>query len=296
MPNIKKFLKMLFALRSKKDAYQLLQKIYRKIRPFSWKQHSGKSLFKNHTFSRVLTTDIKFSFIYPYYDKKDTVLKSIESIKNQKIPGNIKTEIILIDDGSNDTDISKILPPDVFYLWRNKFGYGISRSRNLGAKVANGEYFVFLDPDLILSPSYIEAMVNHFHEYGTRTVLTGYLRDYHYMGCEDPRVAWGVWERPDTPSKRFLSIAGGNMAIHRDLFFEVGGFDEDLIYGDAEDILFGHLLGQLSGTTVVYSTGMTVYHIPHPPGLAHRDTSPSWDIISFKYPEFYKTYILEGYR
>jgi len=243
-----------------------------------------------------MQTKIKYSFIYPYYDKKDTVLSSIESIKNQKIPANIGIEIILIDDGSSDTSIAQFLPPDVLYLWRNKFGYGISRCRNLGAKVANGEYLVFLDPDLILSPKYIEAMDSLFHEYGNRMILTGYLQDYHYIGCEDPRVAWGVWERPDIPSKRFLSIAGGNMAIHRNLFFEVGGFDEDLIYGDAEDILFGYLIGKQQGTSVIYSKGMTVRHIPHPMGLAHRDLSPSWDIISTKYEEFYKTFFLKGNR
>ena len=165
----------------------------------------------------------------------------------------------------------------------------------MGAKISNGEYLVFIDPDLILSPSYLESMLEHFYEFGNKVVLTGYLRDYHFLGCEDPRVAWGVWERPNVPTKRFLSIAGGNMAIHRNLFFEVGGFDEDLIYGGVEDLLFGHLLSQRSETHVVYSTGMTVTHIPHPIGLAHNDYDSTWRIISLKYPEFYELN-LKGYR
>ena len=294
MRNIKKFIKMLFSLKNKQEAWQLVRKVYNKIRPSFLRKKSGRALLKKHFFAYILNSDIKVSFIYPYYDKKDTVLKSIESIKNQKVSA--KYEIILIDDGSNNTSVAQILPPDVIYLWRNKFGYGISRSRNLGAKISNGEYLVFLDPDLILSPSYLESMLEHFYEFGNKVVLTGYLRDYHFLGCEDPRVAWGVWERPNVPTKRFLSIAGGNMAIHRNLFFEIGGFDEDLIYGDAEDILFGYLLSQRSETHVVYSTGMTVTHIPHPIGLAHRELSPSWDIISAKNPNFYKTYMLEGNR
>ncbi len=85
------------------------------------------------------------------------------------------------------------------------------------------------------------------------------------------------------------------MAIHRDLFFEVGGFDEDLIYGGIEDILFGYLASKINKVYVIYSLGMSVRHIPHPVGLAHQNYDLTWEVVSYKYPEFYELN-KNGYR
>ncbi|MDA8191109.1 MAG: glycosyltransferase family 2 protein [Gammaproteobacteria bacterium] len=290
-------------VRNKRDVLILISRICERIAPANLEPSRttspafrGQELIKSHRFSYIADSTITVSFIYPFFRKDDVILASLKSLEDLIVDASIKTEVIIIDDGSEKTDISKVLPDKVIYLWRNKFEYGISRSRNLGAKIANGEYFVFLDPDLILSPNYLQAMMDQFHRFGDRVILTGYLKDYHYKGCEDPRSAWGVWENPDTYSSRFLSIAGGNMAIHRRLFSEVGGFDEDLIYGGVEDILFGYLASQLPDTGVVYSSGMTATHIPHPEGLAHARTSLSWDIVAQKYPDLYIDYIKNGLR
>lgn len=258
---------------------------------------SGKTVIQNHNFGYIFHPGVDISFIYPFYKKADTILRSIESIKSQRISfPDLKIEIIVVDDGSDETTIVEELPKDVIYVWRNKFQYGISRSRNLGAKIANGKFFVFIDPDLVLNPNYVNSVISQFQQFGHRTVLTGYLRDYFYEGCEDPRTAFGVWESHDVPTGRFLHLAGGNMAIHRDLFAEVGGFDEDLIYGEVEDTLFGYLVGQLPRTQVVYSFGLTVTHIPHAVGLAHKKPITSWDVVAYKYPEAYKKIVIEGIK
>lgn len=297
------FIHSILTIRSKKDILMLIARIYESKVPEELKtkqvlgaSYRGGELLKSHKFSYIFNSNIKISFIYPYFNKKDVINFSINSIESQEVPEEIKYEIIVIDDGSELKEVSKIIPDRIIYLWRNKFNYGISRSRNLGAKIANGEYFVFIDPDLILNPKYLKSMMDQFQQFGNRVILTGYLNDYHYKGSEDPRVAWGVWENPDVLTSRFLCIAGGNMAIHRDLFFEIGGFDEDLIYGGVEDIVFGYLASQLPDTKVIYSSGMTVSHIPHPEGLAHAKPNLSWDIVAVKYPNLYIDYIKKGLR
>ena len=257
----------------------------------------GKAVVREHNFGYIFNPTTKVSFVYPFFNKADTILRSIESIKSQRISyPDINIEIIVVDDGSEQPTIAEKLPSDVIYVWRNKFNYGISRSRNLGAKIANGEYLVFIDPDVVLNTNYINSLLAQFQQFGHRTVLTGYLRDYFYEGCEDPRTAFGVWEKPDVATTRFLHLAGGNMAIHRDLFAEVGGFDEDLIYGEVEDTLFGYLVGQLPSTHMVYSLGLTVTHIPHAVGLAHKKPTTSWDVVAYKYPEAYKKIVIEGMK
>ena len=258
----------------------------------------GEDVLRKHQFAYVFNPTAVVSFIYPYFRKKDTIQRSVNSILSQRpqLCDISQVEIIVVDDGSEDTSASQILPPQVMYVWRNKFNYGISRCRNLGAKIANGKYFVFVDPDLIFNPNYIDSVIRGFQRHGERTVFTGYLYDYHYAGCEDPRAAFGVWEQSDVPSNRFLCLAGGNMAIHRDVFAEIGGFDEDLIYGEVEDTLFGYQLSKLPNTQIVFRTELSVQHIPHPVGMAHKEPDTSWAICARKYPEAYHQIVIEGVR
>ena len=258
----------------------------------------GDAQVKQHLFKYIANPKIKISFILPYYKKRTTILNSVKSIFNQSLTlcNKDEVEVIVVDDGSEDTSVSEILPPQTTYVWSKKTGFGGSRCRNLGVKLSNGKYLVFLDPDLILNKRYIDSVLKGFKRHGDRTVFTGYLNDYFYEGCDDPRIAFGVWERPDIPCNRFLSLAAGNMAMSRTLFEEVGGFDEDLIYGEVEDTLMGYLIGQKHDTKIVYSTKMSANHIPHPTDLAHRKPEKSWSIVAKKYPEFYQKFVIEGMR
>jgi hypothetical protein len=257
----------------------------------------GAGLFRSHSFAKVLGQTKTISFVFPYYKKKDEIINAIRSLKDQKYvklsPCDI--EIIVIDDGSQEL-LDDLLDDDVIYLRRNKFKYGISRCRNLGAKVSSGRVLCFVDPDFVFPHDYVETLYSEFLRYGPRTVISGYIYDYFYKGCEDPRVAFGVWENPNKVTKRFLQLAGGHMAIDRNLFFNIGGFDEDLIYGEVEDTYFGFLLSQQPDVHIVFSTNVNVRHIPHPAGLAHAKPLDSYAVSAFKSPEFFKSYVIDGKR
>jgi hypothetical protein len=86
------------------------------------------------------------------------------------------------------------------------------------------------------------------------------------------------------------------MAMSRRLFQETPGFDEDLIYGGVEDLLFGHHLSKLPATQVVFNRGMESWHIPHPPSPAHAEPAKSWEVVKAKWPEFYDKYVVQGMR
>ena len=126
--------------------------------------------------------------------------------------------------------------------------------------------------------------------------INGPISDYHFIGCPDPRVEFGVWEMPSRPTQRFYQLAGGNMAISRNLYFETPGFDEDLIYGGVEDLLLGYHLSKLPAVSVMFNDQTQSWHIPHPPGGAHADPQKSWQIVQHKWPEFYQHYIEIGLR
>jgi glycosyltransferase involved in cell wall biosynthesis len=251
-----------------------------------------------HRFGKVAGASKKISVIYNYFKKDSTLFQSLDSIEKQswKLCDRSDVEILLIDDGTPGEPVADRLPEDVIYVWQRKIGYGICRAKNTGARLANGKYLVFLDPDIMLHPDYFDAMLRGFQEFGERAVQCSYIWDYHFVGCPDPRLEFGVWEHPNRMTRRFYQVAGGNVAIARALFFETPGFDEDLIYGGVEDLLFGFHLGKLPDTAIVFNDHMQSRHIPHPPSGAHANPRKSWEVVQLKWPEFYEDYIVKGLR
>ena len=84
------------------------------------------------------------SVIIPLYNCEDYIVQAVDSVLAQK---NVKIEVIVINDGSTDRSIDRLL----------KFGNriniisiensGASAARNVGLRVATGDYIMFLDAD-----------------------------------------------------------------------------------------------------------------------------------------------------
>ncbi len=251
-----------------------------------------------HTYAKVIGERKLISVVIPYFRKKSTVFQCLEALREQdyKLCGRDDIEIIIIDDGTSDETIYSHLPDDVHYVWQKKIQYGICRAKNTGAKLSNGRYIAFVDPDVLVGRGYFDSILRGFSEFGDRIVQAGYVWDYFFTGCPDARTEFGIWENPGHLTSRFYQVAGLNMAIARNLFFETPGFDEDLIYGGVEDILFGYHVGLLPNTAVLFNREMEVRHIPHPPAGAHADPGRTWQIVKRKWPECYLDFIEKGSR
>lgn len=260
----------------------------------------ASSVLRSHAFPKAIADGVILSVIYPYFERPDHLLRSVASVLEEVAAGGSvrpdQVEVIVVDDGSADRTVADRLPPAVTYLWQRKIRFGASRARNTGAKLANGAYLFFLDPDIIVGPGYFDAALSHFAAHGDRLLLTGYVHDYHFPDAPDPRLEFGVWDVPDTPVRRFLHLASGSAAIPRSLFLEAGGFDEDLIYGGWEDMEFGHRVGMLPGTAMIYALGMECRHVWHPPSPRLDATDVSREICRIKHPEFYDLYFVQGMR
>ena len=80
-----------------------------------------------------------FSIITPVFNTEKYLVRSILSVINQKFQ---KVELILIDDGSNDKsgEICKKFSKNFNFIKfvKNNKNKGVSKSRNLGLKIAKG--------------------------------------------------------------------------------------------------------------------------------------------------------------
>jgi GT2 family glycosyltransferase len=251
-----------------------------------------------HKYAKVIGVAKLISVVIPYFRKSSTVLRCLEALRDQEyeLCGRDDIEIIIVDDGTPGERIHERLPEDVHYVWQKKIGFGGCRARNTGAKICNGRYIAFVDPDVIVERRYFDSILRGFSKFGDRIVQAGYIFGYFFDGCPDPRTEFGVWENPELLTRRFYQVASGNMAIARDLFNETPGFDEDLIYGGVEDLLFGYHVGLIPGTAIVFNREMEVHHIPHPAGSAHLNERRTWEIVKCKWPEFYTDYFESGSR
>ena len=94
----------------------------------------------------------KVSIISAIYNSENFILRFLRSIQNQLF---IDIEIIFIDDHSDDNStliVEKYKKDDErIILIKNKKNKGTLISRNIGALKAKGEFFIFPDPDDMLS-------------------------------------------------------------------------------------------------------------------------------------------------
>ena len=107
------------------------------------------------------------SIILPAYNEERFLDKCIISLKKQSYK---YIEIIVIDDGSNDTT-SRIALKHNITLIKTRHG-GIGRARNIGIKKAKGTIIVFVDADMVLHKDYVNNLIKPILSkqcYGTYT-------------------------------------------------------------------------------------------------------------------------------
>jgi len=103
----------------------------------------------------------RISVIIPVYNRPDEVVELLDSLTMQALKSEI--EVIVIDDGSENSCEDEIEPfkkqLDLKYVYQENQGPG--PARNNGAKMASGEYLVFLDSDCVLPSDYLKKTIEH---------------------------------------------------------------------------------------------------------------------------------------
>lgn len=113
------------------------------------------------------------SIVVPIYNAEISLKKCIDSLIDQTYK---YLEFILINDGSSDESekiCREYLKADkriVFYSQENK---GAGSARNLGIKIAKGEYIAFVDADDYLHKLYVEYLYNLLLKYKTDVSICG---------------------------------------------------------------------------------------------------------------------------
>lgn len=103
---------------------------------------------------------MQFSIIIPTYNYGHFIAAAIQSVLAQP---NKNYELIIVDDGSTDNTkaiVSKFVKQNSFVRYIKQSNQGAAAARNLGIKLASGDYLLFLDADDRLSPTALSHFQN----------------------------------------------------------------------------------------------------------------------------------------
>lgn len=95
------------------------------------------------------------SVIIPTYNEARDIAACLSSLKRQTYT---PTEIIVVDDGSTDSTIQIVKKFKIKPLTQRHLGPG--PARNLGAKHAKGEIYVFVDADMTFAPDFLAKLTD----------------------------------------------------------------------------------------------------------------------------------------
>jgi len=170
---------------------------------------------------------MKISVIIPAYNAEQYIAKAIKSCLNQTYAPH---EIIVVDDGSKDgtAEVAEAFPSPVRVI-RLVENMGLPTARNRGVRASTGDWIAFLDADDWFLPEKLEQQ-RHCALENEHAVLiyTGFLTSLN--GVESP----ARFNPPKVlePMLRYrCAFHVGTVALRRDAFDSVGGFDSSLIRG-----------------------------------------------------------------
>lgn len=122
-------------------------------------------LVSKYVGKHVSTLTPRVSIIIPAYDISEFIVETLESVFSQTYKN---YEIILINDGSPDTDLlEKVIEP-----YREKLVYlrienmGVGPARNVAMEHSRSELVAFLDGDDVWMPEFLESQVKFLEDNG----------------------------------------------------------------------------------------------------------------------------------
>ena len=235
--------------------------------------------------------DALVSIIIPTHNQSARLVRLLDSLRDLTTYPNY--EILLLDDHSDETGIAALydnLSADRrIRILRRDEAFNYSLYNNIGARAASGEILIFLNNDMTITQSeWLTELVMWAQQPGVGIVgarlmypnnriqhagvIMGLVGSAGHVFIGEPPYIQGPYGSP-LQYRNLLAVTGACMAISRDMFEHLGGFDEAYRLTFSDIALCLKAIEQ--GYQVVYNP---FAFLVHDEGGTRGDTIPDEDI------------------
>ena len=203
---------------------------------------------------------MRFSIIITCHNQREFIRGAVESALG--VRGD-EEEVVVVDDASCDGSLDILRAyGDAIRLVSLEKNQGVSEARNQGARVATGEYLVFLDGDDKLLPWALKAYKRIVQSSQPKLILASmerfgtplpelqqdYPREIRFSQYED-------YMRKDRP---FFCSASA-IVVDRQSFFDVHGWSDEIHPMEDQDLVFK--LSDRGGTAQILVPPTSLYRV-----------------------------------
>lgn len=185
------------------------------------------------------------SVIIPTFNRKESLLRTLESLEQQSYPVD-RLEVIVVDDGGSDgteTILGRGFKFSLHYMRQEN--QGATAARNHGALQSNGEFLIFVDDDMRLLSRTIECLSANGNI--GKAILLGTLTTPHEILDSSVFARLGNSGQPlDSTSIQFQQVPFQNcmtglLGLRHDDFFALGMFQDPTGgWPNWDDVDFGY--------------------------------------------------------
>ena len=197
----------------------------------------------------------------------------------------IQFEIILVDNSSTDGGLESILKnyPVIRFI-KNSENAGFARANNQGAKIASGDFLLFINPDTIVIEDAIESMLDYIRSDSSIGILGPKVlnsdQTVQYSCRKFPTIWSGLFNRYSLTTRLFPNnrysrdylmldydhnstrsvdwVSGCCMMMSKSTFKKANGFDENYFLF-IEDVDLCQVIKK-KGLRVVYFPNAKIFH------------------------------------
>lgn len=180
-------------------------------------------------------TDKIISIIIPVLNAGSHINDCVSSLTNQSFPKD-KYEIIIVDNGSKDDTIDRLVQYIGHITILREPKKGSYAARNTGIKIAKGEIIAFTDSDCVADKNWLKELYEGFSSKDIGCVV-GAINAYPGKSLvEIYSRNKNILSQKTVLDSRFLPYGQtANTAFRREVFGQIGYFDERLASaGDAD--------------------------------------------------------------
>jgi len=188
--------------------------------------------------------------VLPAFNEISYIAPCLESLTLQDYEGNI--QIIVVDNNSTDSTakIAKCFGVKVV-VEKNK---GVAFARQAGFEAAKTEIIISTDADVIVPTNWVSMFVRAFEEHPEAVAVGGYVYLYdspalNFLNKISHKLQVLEYSKYVFSGKKGMSTQ--NLAVKREAFNKVGGFDTSIKNPEAlDDLELTLRLGELGETIV----------------------------------------------